>query len=119
VLSGLHVFFVCLSVSVSMSRLVERFDSSNDGSVVVMDFVQRDSPTLIRYVNNLDVGVSVTIDATHFGDHDFQETEQLGTNSVPSSDVASDYLTEPWERIRVTVTPDSNPSSGEFELRRM
>lgn len=81
--------------------------------------------TLYRYLNGLDVNVDVTVETTHVEDADYSDTEELrgsgadseATLTVEAGTPDSDLITEPWERLRVGVTPASNPSSGEFELR--
>jgi hypothetical protein len=81
--------------------------------------------TLYRYLNGLDVNVDITIDGTHVEDGSLTWPEELrgsGSESEPtltveSESADSDLITEPWERLTINVTPASNPSSGEFELR--
>lgn len=81
--------------------------------------------SLLRFVNGLDVNVDITVDATDDQDSDFSDSEELrgsasgseATLTVSNGSVDSDLVTEPWEHLRIGVTPASNPSSGQFELR--
>lgn len=83
--------------------------------------------TLYRYLNGLDVNVDVSVEATHVEDDGFADPEELrgsATDSEPLLTVEtgttdSDLITEPWELLRIGVTPASNPSTGEFELRKI
>lgn len=89
--------------------------------------VQDLSATLYRYLNGLDVDVDITVEATDSQDTSFSDTEELrgsasgseATLTVTNGSVDSDFITEPWELLRISVTPASNPSSGQFELRSL
>ena len=75
--------------------------------------------TLFRYVNNLDVDVDIAVEGTDNYDTDLVETEELGAKTVLAGTVDSDYMTEPWEVVVVTVTPAATPTTGTFELRQI
>lgn len=85
------------------------------------------SEVLYRYINGLDVSVDVTVESTDADDKSsmaYLEDLRGGSASktaltISSGSAGSDYLTEPWEIVRINVTPASNPSSGEFTLKEI
>lgn len=78
---------------------------------------------LFRHYNDLDVGVTVNLygtttdDATYDGGWIPQwnrEQSLPGGGGINSGAMDYDTLSDDWEFIRVGVTPDTNPSSGDF-----
>ncbi|WP_459191833.1 hypothetical protein [Halosimplex sp. J119] len=91
------------------------------------------SAILYRFLSTLDVDVHVTLEATDEIDgKSFAESEALpiggepsdpdaNTKLIPAGDsttqIESTLLTEGWPWLRFTITPQSTPTSGDFELR--
>ncbi|WP_324757077.1 hypothetical protein [Haloarcula montana] len=91
------------------------------------------SAILYRFLSTLDADVHVTLEGTDDIDGEsFAETESLpigGDSGDPdpetkyiaagdtTTQIDSTLLTEGWPWLRFTVTPQTSPTSGEFELR--
>lgn len=106
----------------STSTLEGTLDASNNaGGSVEFQLHPQGDRTLFKYVNGLDVGVTIDIEATYPEDKiSFANSETLlSGKAVAATDTDSDYLTEPWGVVKVTVTPNADPTSGTFELRTM
>jgi hypothetical protein len=106
-----------------------------DTSTVTANYHQNDTTraTLFRVVSTLDAAVHIAlagtddIDGTSFaepealpigggsGDPD-GETELVAAGDA-TTQVESTLLTENWPWVRVSVTPQSSPSTGSVELR--
>ncbi|MFB6282589.1 MAG: hypothetical protein ABEK59_01450 [Halobacteria archaeon] len=111
-----------------MADKIGSFDhDANSGSTESYKLFPGENGTLLRYENGLDVDVDVEIEATIGEDKaNFNKSEDLrvsggspGAKTVKSNKYDSDYLTEPWDILKVKVTPASDPTSGTFTLRKM
>lgn len=112
-----------------MARIEATIDSAdNTGGDETVDVTLNDwmRVFMFRYINNWDVSADITVEVTDGNDTDFSESEDIrgGTAgpaalAVSGGSVDSDYLTEPWTKARITISPASSPSGGSFELRTL
>lgn len=86
------------------------------------------SPTVLRFINELDAQVNVSVDLTHEDDVTFDYPQPANTYTVRggtgnpedgAGSAKSDVLTEPWDRARVTITPASEPTGGYLRVLEM
>jgi hypothetical protein len=70
----------------------------------------------VQFVNENGVTIDYTVEATYEGD-DFTHAHVVGSGSLnsgsqstPTTGVVS--VSEPWDKVRVRVTPQTAPSSG-------
>lgn len=104
-----------------------------NGESIVVEQRGSTADILYRFINTLDADVHVTLEATDDIDGDsFVESETLpigGETNDPDADtklitagdttkqVESTLLTEGWPYLQFTITPQSTPTTGDFELR--
>jgi len=81
-------------------------DTRTSGSLSI----ESDSNT-IQFANDNAVVVDYTIEGTYDGD-DFTHAYEIATGSVTATSTAVEYLTNPWNQFRVSVTPQNTPSEG-------
>lgn len=81
--------------------------------------VEGHDETVVKVVNNQDVGVNVTLEATNYEDSGFTEayTVESGTTVASGSvDVFGENFNSPFDFYRLTVTAASAPN-GNNEVR--
>lgn len=76
--------------------------------------------TLYRYINTHDSDVTVTVEVTDYQDPNFEFAEEVVSGkTVASGGAESDYITEPWTRLRFTFELQNGSMSGTIELREI
>lgn len=80
------------------------------------DDVASGGESLYRYLNGLDVDVTIAFEVTHGEDSGYTDAEQTNSRTVAAGTTAGDTLTEPWGRVRLQVTPAANPTSGSLRI---
>lgn len=73
---------------------------------------------VFQLVNTLDVSVDYTFEATYDGDSDWSDALTLETETASSGSVTREGISEPWDKVRATVTASSSPSNGKMTVYR-
>lgn len=105
-----------------MSEEVYNQDNSNlDGTVDNGDyFTGRLSNKTVQLVNDTDVSIDYTLQGTRAEDTNFTDAHGLDTVTVASG--ANDVITlhtDTWELLRISIDPDSDPTSGSAQAYLM
>lgn len=72
--------------------------------------------TVYRVLNDTDVPVSVSVFVTHHEDTAFEYAVETTSFTVAPDSFNGTLLTEPWERVSLSVTPESAPSEGAVSI---
>ena len=102
-------------------------NSPRTTDAVTVDYYRTDlgdDAALYRIINTTDASVDVTLDQTDGLDDTYAHTESAdigtdGTLTVAAGTTESVYVTEPWARLRFTLTPSTAPTSGDLEVRAL
>lgn len=73
-----------------------------------------DVDSTFQFVNGLDVTADYVVEGTYDADDGWADPVEVATGSINSDSTASTTVTAPWDRLRVTVTAASAPTSGSF-----
>lgn len=82
--------------------------STTDSNAIVG---QTDNETF-QLINNTSVTVDYEFEGTHDSDGDFSDAVSLGSGSVSASSTARDSVSDPWDQIRVKLTPQTSPGGS-------
>lgn len=81
----------------------------------------KDPNEVYQLVNSSDADVDFVLQGTRDED-DFSEAADLQTTTVTSANADVDFITlnaDAWEKLRVEVTPGTDPTSGSVQVYRM
>jgi len=79
-----------------------------------------DTPVTFVYSNGLDTAITIVVEGTYNGDEDYSESITLeGGKSIATSETGYDTMGYPWDKVRFTVTADTQPSSGTLTIKKM
>lgn len=75
--------------------------------------------TLLQFVNDWDVSVSISIEGSRFSDDNFDDGVEIYTSNPGAGATDFYVVTDPWEEVRVTLSPGGDPTTGTFTAYRM
>jgi hypothetical protein len=107
-----------------MSELIFEVDSAdNTGEDVSADekttSTLEENETLFQFINNFDVSVTITVEGSRYDDTNFDDGVEIYTSNPQAGATDFYVVSDPWEEVRVTVSPGNNPGNGSFKLYRM
>lgn len=78
------------------------------------------APFTIQYSNSLDAELSMSVEGTYDEDDAFANSVLLkDAVTITSGEDSYDTGGYPWEKLRVSITPQTTPTSGKIEIRKM
>lgn len=80
--------------------------------------IDGDAVRVFQIVNTLDVTFDYEFQATYKNDDSFANAVTLGGGTVNSGSVTSEGISEAWDDVRVTVTPQNSPTSGSVIVKK-
>jgi len=75
--------------------------------------------TIIQYVNGTDAEVTFAITGSRAGDADFSEGVELSSEAVAAGGSGYIAISEPWDKVELSVTASTSPTSGSVTAYRM
>jgi len=72
---------------------------------------------VLQIANNLDEDVDYTVEATYDTDSGWNDVIELGSGTVTSGSVVREGLSEPWDKIRISVTAQTTPTANEITVK--
>lgn len=107
-----------------MSELILEVDNTeNSGGDVSVDekttSTLEESETLLQFVNGFDVSVSITVEGSRYDDDNFDDGVEIYSSNPSAGGTDFYVVSDPWEEVRATISPGTDPTSGKLTVYRM
>lgn len=94
-------------------------DTAEDTTSIVTASSLDSVETVIHYVNGTDAEVTFAVNGSRAGDADFSEAVQLSSEAIAAGGSGYYTVSEPWDKVELSVTATTAPTTGSVTAYRM